>query len=74
MRMRAHLWSHGLPIAPPRDVAFDANALIHRMQGDKKAEGGRLTFVLVNAIGHAFVARDVDRGAVETALNHALAA
>jgi 3-dehydroquinate synthase len=74
MRMRAHLWSHGLPVSPPRGVAFDANALIHRMQGDKKAEGGRLTFVLVNAIGHAFVARDVDRGAVEIALNHALAA
>jgi 3-dehydroquinate synthase len=74
MRMRAHLRLHGLPVSPPRNVPFEAHALIQRMQGDKKAEGGRLTFVLVNAIGQAFIARDVDRGAVEIALNHALAA
>jgi 3-dehydroquinate synthase len=74
MRMRAHLRAHGLPVSPPRDVPFQAHALIGRMQGDKKAEGGRLTFVLVNGIGQAFVAKDVAVGAVETALNHALAA
>ena len=74
MRMRAHLRAHGLPVSPPRDVPFEAKALIRRMQGDKKAERGRLTFVLVNGIGRAFVARDVDSSAVETALNHALAA
>jgi len=44
------------------------------MQGDKKAERGRLTFVLVNGIGRAFVARDVPAGMVESALTHALAA
>jgi 3-dehydroquinate synthase len=74
MRVRTHLREHGLPVSPPRDVQFDAHALIHRMQGDKKAEGGRLTFVLVNGIGHAFVARDVAISAVEAALSHALAA
>jgi 3-dehydroquinate synthase len=30
------------------------------MAQDKKAEGGRLTFILVRALGEAFVARDVD--------------
>ena len=40
MRMRAHLRLHGLPVSPPRNVTFEAHALIHRMKGDKKAEGG----------------------------------
>jgi 3-dehydroquinate synthase len=74
MRMRAHLRAHGLPVSPPRDVDFEPHALIRRMQGDKKAERGRLTFVLVNGIGQAFVAKDVAQGIVETALTHALAA
>jgi 3-dehydroquinate synthase len=74
MRMRAHLRLHGLPVSPPRNVPFKVHALIRRMQGDKKAEGGRLTFVLVNGIGDAFVARDVAVSTVEAALAHALAA
>jgi 3-dehydroquinate synthase len=74
MRMRAHLSAHGLPVSPPRNVPFQAKTLIRRMQGDKKAEGGRLTFILVNGIGQAFVARDVPPSLVETALNHALVA
>jgi 3-dehydroquinate synthase len=73
MRMRAHLISHGLPVSPPRDVGFAPAALIERMSHDKKAEGGRLTFVLARGIGEAFVARDVPREAVEAALIHALA-
>ncbi len=43
---------------------FDAGRLIAHMGQDKKAEGGRLTFILVRALGDAFVARDVDAGAV----------
>ena len=41
--------------------AFDADALVAHCGQDKKAEGGTLTFVLVRAIGDAFVAKDVDR-------------
>jgi 3-dehydroquinate synthase len=74
MRMRTHLRNHGLPVSPPRDVDFEPHALIRRMRGDKKAERGRLTFVLVNGIGQAFVAKDVAQSIVETALTHALAA
>jgi 3-dehydroquinate synthase len=74
MRMRAHLRGHGLPVSPPHDVDFEPHALIRRMQGDKKAERGRLTFVLVNGIGQAFVAKDVAQSIVEIALTHALAA
>jgi len=40
--------------------AFDAQALLERMAGDKKAEGGRLTLILAHGIGKAFVTKDVD--------------
>ncbi len=47
---------------------FDAVALAAHMAQDKKAEGGRLTFILARAIGEAFVARDVDAEAVHAFL------
>ncbi len=50
-----------------QDVAghpFDAARLVAHMGQDKKAEGGRLTFILARALGEAFVAKDVDAGAV----------
>ncbi len=74
MQVRSHLMRHGLPVSPPGGVAFSPHALIQRMQGDKKAERGRLTFVLVRGIGQAFVAKGVESGTVETTLMHALAA
>jgi 3-dehydroquinate synthase len=39
---------------------FRASALIAHMAQDKKAEGGRLTFVLARGIGEAFVEKGVD--------------
>jgi 3-dehydroquinate synthase len=44
---------------------FDASALIAHMRNDKKAQAGALTFILVRAIGEAFVARDVDPATVQ---------
>ena len=38
---------------------FAADRLVEHMAQDKKAEGGRLTFILARAIGEAFVAKDV---------------
>ncbi|MFN3523428.1 MAG: 3-dehydroquinate synthase [Phenylobacterium sp.] len=43
---------------------FDAARLVRHMAQDKKAEGGRLTFILARALGEAFTARDVDAVAV----------
>ena len=40
--------------------AFAADDLLRHMAQDKKAEGGRLTFILARRAGEAFVARDVD--------------
>ncbi|MDP9102808.1 MAG: 3-dehydroquinate synthase [Pseudomonadota bacterium] len=39
---------------------FSADRLIAHCAQDKKAEGGRLTFILARAIGDAFVAKDVE--------------
>jgi 3-dehydroquinate synthase len=43
---------------------FAAERLVRHMAQDKKAEGGRLTFILARALGEAFVAKDVDAAAV----------
>jgi 3-dehydroquinate synthase len=47
---------------------FAADRLVAHMAQDKKAEAGRLTFVLVRGIGDAFVAKGVDAEAVRAFL------
>jgi 3-dehydroquinate synthase len=56
----------GLPtrLAEVAGHPFDADRLVRHMAQDKKAEGGKLTFILARAIGEAFVAKDVDAAAV----------
>jgi 3-dehydroquinate synthase len=56
----------GLPtqLADLGGAGFRADALVAHMAQDKKAEGGRLTFILARGLGDAFVARDVDAAAV----------
>lgn len=39
---------------------FNADRLVVHMAQDKKAEGGRLTFILTRALGDAFTAKGVD--------------
>jgi 3-dehydroquinate synthase len=43
---------------------FDAERLVRHMAQDKKAQDGRLTFILARALGQAFIAKDVDAGAL----------
>ena len=52
----------GLPttMAQVPGAPFPAENLLIHMGGDKKAEGGTLTFILVNGIGKAYVAKKVD--------------
>ena len=60
-RVASHLKSVGLPVhasqiageLPPPATLLDI------MRQDKKAQGGRLTFILTKAIGEAFIAKDV---------------
>jgi hypothetical protein len=56
----------GLPttLAEVPGHPFDAGRLVGHMGQDKKAEGGRLTFILARALGDAFVAKDVDASVV----------
>lgn len=59
-RVRAHIAASGLPselAMLQRPVS--AERLIGHMRKDKKAEAGRLAFILARGIGQAFVSRDV---------------
>jgi 3-dehydroquinate synthase len=74
-RVVAHLEAAGfatdlkrLPGGP-----FDAERLLALMAGDKKADAGRLTFILARGIGAAFVQKDVDARAVGAFLKDQLA-
>jgi 3-dehydroquinate synthase len=79
LRVRRHLAAVGLPVrlraiggGNRRD--WQAQRLIDHMRGDKKAEAGKLTFVLARGIGQAFVSRDVDEKVLHGLLDDAIAA
>jgi 3-dehydroquinate synthase len=69
-RAEAAVAASGLPVrmAQVKGSPFAADALIKHMGQDKKAEGGRLTFVLAKGLGEAFVAKGVDAAAVRAFL------
>ncbi len=74
-RVRAHLRAMGMTVDLadiPGDLP-DADALLALMAQDKKVIDGRLRFILARGIGDAFVAEDVDPGAVRALLQDALA-
>jgi len=54
-----HLAAAGLPVTSPAILTDDINRLMAFMAQDKKAEAGKLTLVLANGIGKAFITRDV---------------
>lgn len=77
-RVRVHLRETGLlrrigdiPLTPPG--GWDAARLAEHMRHDKKAEEGRLTFVLPRAIGEAEVVKGIDIGRVIAFLEKVLA-
>jgi len=69
-RAEAAIAASGLPVRMDqvKGFPFAADALIRHMGQDKKAEGGRLTFVLAQRLGEAFVAKGVDAAAVRAFL------
>jgi 3-dehydroquinate synthase len=75
-RVRNHLAAVGLPTGldhlPGR--GWDVRRLLDHMSRDKKVADGRVTFVLMNGIGGAFLSREVPPQAVEALLTQALAA
>lgn len=62
-RFERHLRAVGLPVRL-RDLAYTGSwkpaELSRYCYGDKKAEGGKTTFVILEAIGQASLVRDVD--------------
>jgi 3-dehydroquinate synthase len=65
-RLKHHLADVGLPIGLQDIAGFaqeglaDADALMALMAQDKKVKRGRLTFILLKAIGNAVIAPDVE--------------
>ena len=69
-RARAHLAAVGLPTYL-KDIAGGSpgvDELMDLIAQDKKVKRGKLTFILVRAIGQAFVANDVDAAEVRAFL------
>jgi 3-dehydroquinate synthase len=60
-RAEAAIAGSGLP-SRLTDLGLTCNgaALVDHMRHDKKAEGATLPFLLLRALGEAYVARDVD--------------
>ena len=78
-RVHRHLGAVGLPvrlrsIGGDNRRRWDTQRLIGHMRGDKKAEAGKLAFILTRGIGKAFVSREVDEGALGALLDDAIAA
>jgi 3-dehydroquinate synthase len=75
VRVRAHFRRMGCPasLADVEGELPDADGLMALMAQDKKAVAGRMRYVLARGIGQAFVAEDVDPGAIHETLEAALA-
>jgi 3-dehydroquinate synthetase len=69
-RIERHLATAGLPtrLAQVPGAPFDAARLVDHMRHDKKTADGNLTFILLDAIGRASVARGVDPALVASVL------
>ncbi len=69
-RIQRHLVAVGLPTRLQDIAGFkqeglpDADALMGLMAQDKKVKRGRLTFILLKAVGQAVISSDVDPGVV----------
>ncbi|MDO9245943.1 MAG: 3-dehydroquinate synthase, partial [Phenylobacterium sp.] len=66
VRAEAAIAAAGLPtrMDAVAKTPFAAEALVRHMGQDKKAQGGKLTFILARALGDTFVAKDVTARAV----------
>lgn len=78
-RVERHLIEAGLPTRLQDIAGFaqeglaDADALMALMAQDKKVQRGRLTFILLEAVGRAVIAKDVEPAPVRDFLQEKLA-
>lgn len=79
MRVERHLIEAGLPTRLQDIAGFaqeglaDADALMALMAQDKKVKRGKLTFILLEAVGRAVIAKDVEPAPVRDFLKEKLA-
>jgi 3-dehydroquinate synthase len=72
-RATAAIAAAGLPASlPALGLCCDGAALVDHMRHDKKAEGTTLPFLLLRALGEAYVARDVDLADIAAFLDEEL--
>jgi 3-dehydroquinate synthase len=77
--VKRHLVAVGLPTRLQDIGGFaqeglaDADALMALMAQDKKVKRGKLTFILLEAVGRAMIARDVEPAPVHDFLKAKLA-
>ena len=77
-RVERHLIDAGLPTRLQDIAGFtqeglaDADRLMALMAQDKKVKRGKLTFILLEAIGQAVIANDVDPATVRDFLHRKL--
>ncbi len=64
--VRAHLKKVDMRIFHdlPANIRSDADTLLAHMDQDKKNSGGKLTLILAQSIGHAYVEKNADRASV----------
>lgn len=68
-KVKSHYAKVGLPDSPLSIRSdWNVNAIMEHFTRDKKAEDGKLTFILARGIGQSFVARDVDATTVKQLL------
>jgi 3-dehydroquinate synthase len=70
-RVERHFTAAGLPTRM-RNIAGGRPApeeVLSHMRHDKKARGGKMTFILARGIGKAFIAREVPEDAVRAVLD-----
>jgi 3-dehydroquinate synthetase len=74
-RVRAHLEAVGLPTRVKQVTGGvpGVEVLMDLISQDKKVKRGRLTFILVRGIGHAFIENNVDPAEVRAFLAERLA-
>lgn len=73
LRAKDHMQSVGL-LTSPQDVQkeWDIDTLMEHFTRDKKAVGGKLTFVLTRGIGKCFIDSDVDASLIRQVLVEAI--
>lgn len=75
-RFAQHLEALGMPTRPEfvSGMSWNADDLVARMGRDKKVKDGKLTFILAQGIGKAFVTQDVDPEDLHALLSEGIAA